>query len=223
MDNDDRLLTKTQLARYLAVSPGASTGLTLPAISPGRSWSPAESDGGSRKSTSGWRARGDWDRITGSNPVKSTLRQVSGATPVGSSQFSDCAIMDAADDVTTTRVMAPLRTGNDGQTLPCRRLRTGDDRPRAHGIHRDRLFDESVLASLDSRFQMDRAKMGGRGQQNKIDIRGQNVLVRVESDKTPVFRHAIGADRKVLAQFIARGFEPILEHVAQSDDLNARR
>ncbi len=94
-----------------------------------------------------------------------------------------------------------------------------EHRAHAHRIDADRLFQEAVLPCLDAGREVGRAKMRGRAIEDDVDVRGDQLLVRVEARVTPILRNL---DALVLLQLGTRGLDAIGKDVGQGDELKVR-
>ena len=129
--------------------------------------------------------------------------------------------MDALHGLDVPRIVPALRARHDRQPLALGQLGRGDHGAYADRVHRDRLLHEDVLAGLDRRPQVLRPKARRRRENDQVHVRREDLLVGVEPDETMLARdpHLVAK----LAQLGAALVQPVLEQVAQRDDLDVRR
>ena len=84
-------------------------------------------------------------------------------------------------------VIAPLQADDHLEFLLVGHLRRLETEPGTEGIDADRLLHEDVLAGLDRRIEMERAKARRRGQNHQIAML-EHLLVAVETLELPVLR-----------------------------------
>ena len=76
---------------------------------------------------------------------------------------------------------AHLRTRDYGQSFGFGELGCIDDVSHSNWIDSDRLFDEDVLACLDRCLEVEGSENGRSGEDDKIDVAGDDLLVSVEA------------------------------------------
>ena len=77
---------------------------------------------------------------------------------LGRDDVADGAVVDALHRRPVTCVVAPLRSGHDGEALLGGEIGRGDHGAHLHRIHRHRLLHEDVLARLDRRGEVSGAE-----------------------------------------------------------------
>ncbi len=111
----------------------------------------------------------------------------------------------------TFELMSHLGAGCNDQALLLGKLPRGDDAPAAGRIDGDGLLDEDVLARLDRRFEVERAKQRSRCHQNDLHVGFEQLAIAVGPAKA-----FIGRDVELLARSDCSG----LEVVGGGGDLN---
>ena len=119
--------------------------------------------------------------------------------------------------------MAALSADADGDPLGFRLLISGEHGADAGSVHRHWLLGKDVLARGHGGFEKRRAESRRRGQDDVVHIvQRQHLLISVEADEATVFGHVHIARNLALFQHVEAGVEVVLEHVAHSDQLDAR-
>jgi len=124
--------------------------------------------------------------------------------------------VDPLHHALVTRFVAALGAGHHTQALGIGRVGRGEDRAHAGRIHGHGLLHEDLLGGLDGGGEMRRPEVGGRGQDDHVNLAGHEPLVGVEADVAPLV-----GDRAALAgraEAHAARLQPVREDVGQGHD-----
>ena len=131
---------------------------------------------------------------------------------------ADGAVVDALDEFPFRRIVAITQARDDRQVFCAGRFGRFEHAAHAGRVDGDRFFAEHMLAGGDGGLQMCRPKVGRRGQDDDVDVRGQKFFVGIEAGE-----RAIGVDNDApgvcLDQLLERAFGPIGKDVGDGREL----
>ncbi len=107
----------------------------------------------------------------------------------------------------------PLQADADFQVLGLGMLIGGQHAADARPVDAQRLLGEDVFARLDGRLEMNRAEAGRRRQDDQVDVRRQELFVRVEAGELMVGLD--GDPLRLRAEFVLEVMQAALQLVLE--------